>query len=91
MQALSLALFAGCLGTIWIALRQVCAGSPLRWPILMFFAVNPLHLSYAYMIFNYALAQAIAVAFVCGLLILATAGALRRPSLTAALLSPLAG
>ena len=86
VQALSLALFTSSLGAIWIAVRQVCAGSPLRWPILVFFAVNPLHLAYAYMIFNYALAQAIAVTFVCGLLILATAGALSRPLLTAAAL-----
>lgn len=86
VQALSLALFLGSLAVIWITLRRVCGGSPLRWPVLAFLAVNPLHLAYAYMIFNYSLAQAIAVAFVCGVVILAAAGTLPRPPLTAAAL-----
>jgi hypothetical protein len=83
VQALSLLLFLTNLAVIWVTLRRVCQASPLRWPILTFFALNPLHLAYAYMIFNYALAQAIAVALLCALVILAVRGALARPFLVA--------
>ena len=83
VQAGSLLLFAASLSAIWIALRAVCRESPLRWPILVFFALNPLHLAYAYMILNYSLAQAIAVAFLCTLLALAVREDLRRPLLIA--------
>jgi hypothetical protein len=83
VQALSLLLFSLNLTVMWIALRRVCRDSPLRWPILVFFAVNPLHLAYAYMVFNYSLAQAIAIGFVGGLLILAVRVDLPRPLLVA--------
>jgi len=71
VQAFSLLVFAATLAALWVTLRAVCPHSPLRWPIFAFFALNPLHLAYGYMVFNYALAQAMAVAFVCILLILA--------------------
>jgi len=86
VQAFSLVLFATSLIVIWIALRRLCGDSPLRWPILVFFALNPLHLAYAYMVFNYSLAQTIALCFVCALMVLAGRGGLARPAVAAAAL-----
>jgi hypothetical protein len=83
VQAFSLLLFASNLIVIWIALRRVCRHSPLRWPLLLFFALNPLHLAYAYMIFNYSLAQSIAITFVSMLLILAMRDGRPPPKLVA--------
>lgn len=79
VQAFSLLLFASNLIVIWIALRRVCRHSPLRWPLLLFFSLNPLHLAYAYMILNYSLAQSIAIIFLCLLLILAMRDRLPPP------------
>jgi len=83
VQAFSLVAFATTLTVIWMTLRTVCPESPLRWPIFVFFALNPLHLAYGYMVFNYALAQALAVAFVCVLLVLAVRGDRPPPRLLA--------
>jgi len=83
VQAFSLLAFASSLVVIWMTLRTVCPGSPLRWPIFVFFALNPLHLAYAYMVFNYALAQTMAVAFICVVLLLATREGRPPPTLLA--------
>ena len=64
VQALSLALFC-C--NVWIVKRMlwVATRNPvLRWAALSFIAYLPVHITYAYMVFNYSLAHAEALATV---------------------------
>ena len=64
VQALSLALFC-C--NIWLVKRMLWGATRdplLRWAALSFIAFLPVHITYAYMVFNYSLAQAEALAAV---------------------------
>ena len=104
VQALSLALFCCNVAIVKRLLWSATRAPLLRWSALSFIAFLPVHITYAYMVFNYSLAQTEALLAVYCLysfaqrprkLALAAAGALTSLGIVTALtnlyLVPLAG